>query len=100
RSAITVAKSFPRSKRILARNAAPVEDQFEEMPRKASLCATILKHERAGESANFRASVFHPGGSGWEVRSEARKVRGRKNARYRRCDEDRGHAKGCGAGGA
>src|SRR5712691_10735661 len=33
-------------------------------------------HERAGESADFRANVLHPGGTGWEVRAEAREVRG------------------------
>src|SRR5712691_13214112 len=40
-------------------------------------------HERAGESADFRANVLHPGGTGWEVRAEAREVRGREDARDR-----------------
>src|SRR5258708_34782300 len=57
-------------------------------------------NERAGESADFRAGVFHPGRTGSEVCAEAREVRGRKDARYRRRDEDRGHAKSGGAGGA
>src|ERR1700694_887336 len=57
-------------------------------------------HERVGESADFRANVLHPGGTGWEVRAEAREVRGRKDARDCRCDEDGGHAESRGAGGA
>src|SRR5207253_9106768 len=64
------------------------------------LSSRIEKHERADKSTNFRASVFHPGRAGWEVRAEAREVRGRKNARHRRRNEDRGHAKSRGAGGA
>src|SRR6266480_5575663 len=57
-------------------------------------------HERAGESADFRANVLPPGGTGWEVCAEAREVRGRKDARDCRCDEDSGHAESRGAGGA
>src|SRR5712664_465127 len=57
-------------------------------------------HERTGKSANFRANVLHPGGTGWEVRAEARKVRGRKNARDCGCDGNGGYAESCGAGGA
>src|SRR5467141_2778851 len=57
-------------------------------------------HERAGESADFRANVLHPGGTGWEVRAEACEIRGRKDARDCRCDEDGGHAESRGAGGA
>src|SRR5467141_884386 len=57
-------------------------------------------HERADKSADFRANVLHPRGTGWEVRAEAREVRGRKDARDRRCDEDGGHAESRGAGSA
>src|SRR5260370_40329587 len=97
KSAIPAAKSFLPSKKILARNSAPAEEKFC----KASSCVTILKHERAGESADFRPNVLHPGGTGWKVRAEARAVRGRKNARDRRCHQDGGHAKSrraCGVG--
>src|SRR6267378_5246733 len=33
-------------------------------------------HERANKSADFRANVLPPGGTGWEVCAEAREVRG------------------------
>src|SRR6266567_8325642 len=96
KSAMLPRELFQRSEKILARNSAPVEEIF----RNASSCATILKHERAGESADFRAGVFHPGGTGWKIRAEAREVRGRKNARHRRRDENRGHAESRRSGGA
>src|SRR2546422_7128556 len=88
-----------------AQHAAPLQAHGTQDARRAGcarfvLSSRIENHERAGESADFRADVLHPGGTGCEVCAEAREVRGRKNARYRRSDEDGGHAESRGAGGA
>jgi len=45
------------SRNISVLNSAPVEEKL----RNGLSCVTILKDERAGESADLRADVLHPG---------------------------------------
>ncbi len=76
RPPISAAKLLLPSRNISVLNSAPVEEKL----RNGLSCVTILKDERAGESADLRADVLHPGGAGWEVCTEAGQVRGRQDA--------------------
>src|SRR5215475_3004610 len=77
RSIISLRRLFLSSSTVTAPSSAKVEKRLrivggllgdpEEKPRRASPCATIPGHERARESANLRAGLFHPRRTGREV---------------------------------